>query len=264
MTFNVGDGRKFSLIRTGKLTPTRPPKTGRTGREGSMVLAAVRRWWPLAAVLMLLLVTALAATRSEPRLEQFAGDEPVRNGPLLPTSIPSGQQTTPPPPEAARGLPEWVNTVALVVLGVIVLVLVGLLIFSVLRDRRRRSGKNGRKRRRTNKPRTAEELVAALDAGLEELSDTDRDPRRAVIACWVRLEQAAAAAGTPRHPGDSPTDLVGRLLSEQRVDAGVLAALLEVYRQARYATHTVDDQMRRQARSALERLRADLGAGVGA
>ncbi len=37
-------------------------------------------------------------------------------------------------------------------------------------------------------------------------------------------------------------------------------ALLEVYRQARYATHTVDDQMRTQAVSALQRLRADLGA----
>jgi len=46
------------------------------------------------------------------------------------------------------------------------------------------------------------------------------------------------------------------------VDGGVLAALLEVYRQARYATHTVDDQMRAQARSALQRLRADLGAPV--
>ena len=104
--------------------------------------------------------------------------------------------------------------------------------------------------------------MAALDAGLEELSDGDRDPRRAVIACWVRLEQAAAAAGTPRHRGDSPTDLVGRLLAEQQVDGRVLAALLAVYREARYATHTVDDQMRAQARSALQRLRADLGAGA--
>ncbi|MEU8615511.1 DUF4129 domain-containing protein, partial [Actinoplanes sp. NPDC048791] len=102
----------------------------------------------------------------------------------------------------------------------------------------------------------------ALDAGLQELSDTDRDPRRAVIACWVRLEQAAAAAGTPRHAGDSPTDLVARLLAEQRLDAGVLTPFAAVYRQARYATHTVDDQMRQQARSALERLRVDLGAGV--
>ncbi|MCY1142983.1 DUF4129 domain-containing protein [Actinoplanes sp. Pm04-4] len=228
-----------------------------------MALAVVRRWWPLAAVLVLLSGTALAATRSEPQLDQIARDETPSQAPLLPTTKPSFQ-SPPPPPEAAQGLPDWIDTVALVVVGLIVLVVVGLLIYSLVRDRRRRSGKNDRRRRRDNQPRTAEELVAALDAGLEELSDTDRDPRRAVIACWVRLEQAAAAAGTPRHPGDSPTDLVGRLLREQQVDARVLAALLEVYRQARYATHTVDDEMRRQARSALERLRADLGAGVSA
>jgi hypothetical protein len=226
-----------------------------------MALAVVRRWWPLAAVLVLLSGTALAATRSEPQLDQIARDETPSQAPLLPTTKPSFQ-SPPPPPEAAQGLPDWIDTVALVVVGLIVLVVIGLLIYSLVRDRRRRSGKNDRRRRRDNQPRTAEELVAALDAGLEELSDTDRDPRRAVIACWVRLEQAAAAAGTPRHPGDSPTDLVGRLLREQQVDARVLAALLEVYRQARYATHTVDDEMRRQARSALERLRADLGAGV--
>ncbi|WP_250001126.1 DUF4129 domain-containing protein [Actinoplanes sp. M2I2] len=229
-----------------------------------MDFGVMRRWWPLAAVLVLLFVTALAATRSEPRLDQIARDEPAARAPLLPPTVTPSFQSPPPPPEAARGLPDWVDKLALVVLAVIVLVIVGLLIYSLVRDRRRRSGKNKRSRGRADQPRTAEELVAALDAGLEELSDTDRDPRRAVIACWVRLEQAAAAAGTPRHPGDSPTDLVGRLLREQRVDAQVLAALLEVYRQARYATHTVDDQMRRQARSALERLRADLGAGVGA
>jgi len=34
----------------------------------------------------------------------------------------------------------------------------------------------------------------------------------------------------------------------------------DVYREARYATHAVDDRMRAQARSALQRLRADLGA----
>ncbi|WP_250028446.1 DUF4129 domain-containing protein [Paractinoplanes maris] len=228
-----------------------------------MDFGVVRRWWPLAAVLVLLFGTALAATRSEPQLDQIARDQPAAQAPLLPTVTPSFQ-SPPPPPEAARGLPDWIDTLALIVVGAIILVIVGLLISSLVRDRRRRSGKNPRKRGRADQPRTAEELVAALDAGLEELSDTDRDPRRAVIACWVRLEQAAAAAGTSRHPGDSPTDLVGRLLKEQRVDAQVLAALLEVYREARYATHTVDDEMRRQARSALERLRADLGAGVAA
>jgi hypothetical protein len=231
-----------------------------------MDLAALRRWWPLAAVLGLLFLTSLAATRSEPQLERIAPDAPpAEEAPLLP---PTPAETVVVQPEGAvdeatGGLPEWLGTAALAVLGVAALVMVALVVWAILRDqsKRRRRGKSRRQPVR-DEPRTAEDLVAALDAGLEELSDTDRDPRRAVIACWVRLEQAAAAAGTARHPGDSPTDLVGRLLREQQVDARVLAALLEVYRQARYATHTVDDQMRGRARSALQRLRADLGAGV--
>jgi hypothetical protein len=230
-----------------------------------MDFAALRRWWPLAAVLALLFVTSLAATRSAPQLDQIAPDATPTAPPLLPTSVPSATAGSPaPPPEAASGLPGWAGTLALVLLGVAAAVMLVVVIWALVRDqlrrRARRAGRRGPLRH--DQPRTAEELVAALDAGIEELSAADGDPRRAVIACWVRLEQAAAAAGTPRHPGDSPTDLVGRLLAEQQVDAQVLAALLEVYRQARYATHTVDDQMRRQARSALERLRADLGAGA--
>ncbi|WP_433300902.1 DUF4129 domain-containing protein [Actinoplanes sp. CA-030573] len=231
-----------------------------------MDLAAVRRWWPLAAVLVLLFVTALTATRSAPQLDQIQPDATPTTAPLLPRTEPSATTGAPQPPDAAKGLPDWLGTAALLLLGVVALVVIGLVIWAFARDQVKR---RGRRRGRGAGPakqggRTADELVAALDAGLEELSDTDRDPRRAIIACWVRLEQAAAAAGTPRHPGDSPTDLVGRLLREQQVDAQVLAALLAVYREARYATHTVDNQMRRQAISALERLRADLGAGAGA
>jgi Domain of unknown function (DUF4129) len=232
-----------------------------------MDIAALRRWWPLAAVLALLFVTSLAATRSAPQLGRITPDAtPTATEPPLFPDRPDVQQAGgegPAKAAEASGLPGWVGTAALVVLGVAGLVILTLLIWALVRDQmRRRARRSGKRPQAPPPPRTAEDLVAALDAGLEELSDTDRDPRRAVIACWVRLEQAAAAAGTPRHPGDSPTDLVGRLLAEQRVDARVLAALLEVYRQARYATHTVDDQMRAQARSALERLRADLGAGV--
>jgi hypothetical protein len=229
-----------------------------------MDLAALRRWWPLAAVLVLLFVTSLAATRSQPQLDQIKPDATeTPPPPLLPTSVPSAKPAGAQDQTPAGGLPDWVGTVALVLLCVVGLIVLGIVVVALMRDQaKRRAKRKGKLTKQTAQPRTADELVAALDAGLEELSDTDRDPRRAVIACWVRLEQAAAAAGTPRHPGDTPTDLVGRLLAEQQVDSRVLAALLEVYRQARYATHTVDDQMRRQAVDALQRLRADLGAGV--
>jgi hypothetical protein len=228
-------------------------------------LAALRRWWPLAAVLGLLFLASLAATRSAPQLERFNPDAAVTEeaAPLLPPSPEAALRPSQQPAEAGGELPDWTGTVALVILGVLAVIVIGLVSWALLRQvASRRGSSKGRRDPRRPEANTAEDLVAALDAGLQELSDTDRDPRRAVIACWVRLEQAAAAAGTPRHAGDSPTDLVARLLAEQRVDAGVLTPFAAVYRQARYATHTVDDQMRRQARSALERLRADLGAGV--
>ena len=230
-----------------------------------MDIAALRRWWPLAAVLALLFLASLAATRSAPQLERFNPDAVAEEtaAPLLPPSAPPTESAAAETVEAARGLPDWLGTVAWVVIAVAGLSVVVLVTWAVLRDRSRRRVRRGTRRAGARpEARTAEDLVAALDAGLQELSDTDRDPRRAVIACWVRLEQAAAAAGTPRHAGDSPTDLVARLLAEQRVEAAVLTPFADVYRQARYATHTVDDQMRRQARAALERLRADLGAGV--
>ncbi|GAA1602049.1 DUF4129 domain-containing protein [Actinoplanes couchii] len=226
-----------------------------------MDFAALRRWWPFAAVLGLLFVIALAATRSAPQLDRIQprSTAATTKPPLLPPEPsvrPSFQDAV---PEPAQSLPGWVGTATLIVLGAGALLMVIGLTWALVRDYLRRRPARSGKHTPRRPQRTADDLVAALDAGLEELSDTDRDPRRAVIACWVRLEDAAAAAGTHRHPGDSPTDYVGRLLAEQQVDAGVLAALLAVYREARYATHTVDDQMRQQARSALERLRADLG-----
>jgi hypothetical protein len=105
-----------------------------------------------------------------------------------------------------------------------------------------------------------EEVVAALDAGLLDLDDDAADPRTAVIACWVRLEQAAAAAGVPRLPDDTATDLVVRMLTRRHLDADLLNGFADVYRRARYATHRVDDDMRLQARSSLHRLRDELTA----
>jgi hypothetical protein len=53
-----------------------------------------------------------------------------------------------------------------------------------------------------------------------------------------------------------------KLLSDHDVSAEVLAGFAEIYREARFATHVVDDTMRTQARTALRQLRDELGAGV--
>jgi hypothetical protein len=103
-----------------------------------------------------------------------------------------------------------------------------------------------------------------LDAGLADLDDSDQDPRRAIIACWLRLERAATAAGVQRAAADTSSDLADRLVSLGLVvRADVLAGLAELYRQARYAPHEVDRTMRERARAALVELRSELARWPG-
>ncbi|ROT31504.1 DUF4129 domain-containing protein [Micromonospora sp. HM5-17] len=224
-----------------------------------------RALWPPVVIAGLLALAALAAAHSSPgytRVEPPADVLPT----LRPPAPPTREAGAASPAETTSGhLPSWLQTAAVVLCGAVVATVVVALLWTFARDLLRRRTAVARRGRRSGPRRsaaqTAEEVVAALDAGLVELSDTDADPRRAVIACWVRLEQTAAAAGVERRPGDTPTDLVTRLLRTGRpVSAGVLAAFAEVYREARYATHTVDERMRGQARSALQRLRAELTA----
>ncbi|HEY6597144.1 MAG TPA: DUF4129 domain-containing protein [Asanoa sp.] len=235
-----------------------------------MDLASLRRWWPFAAIAVLLGLAAVAAGHSALKVSPVTQQQPT---------VPGGQEDfaspintafpTETPNQVAEAhptdLPGWIGPLAAGLCVAVVLVVVGIVLYRLLRDvilpNRHRTIEYDAEP--VPPPvRAAEEVVAALDAGLIDLSDADSDPRRAVIACWLRLEQAAAAAGTPKRIGDSPTDLVGRLLGAHEVSADVLAALADVYREARYATHAVDDRMRAQARSALQRIRAELTAGA--
>jgi hypothetical protein len=235
-----------------------------------MDFSALRRWWPLAAVVALLAVASVAAAHSTPQLDRIPRGDQAEAPPPTPQqqATDTPEATVSPEPGGADSelVPSWLSLllgglVLLLLAGFALLLLVGLI--TVL-FRRRYGERPPPPAAAVEASVDAAEVVAAVDAGLVDLSDTDRDPRRAVIACWLRLEEAAQAAGVPRGVGDTSTDLVTRLLtggadgSGLVVSADVLAGFAEVYRQARYATHTVDERMREQARAALVRLRAEL------
>ncbi|MGC3859685.1 DUF4129 domain-containing protein [Micromonospora chersina] len=235
-----------------------------------MDLGVLRRWWPVAAVILLLTVAALAAGHSTigasrippaadniPYVPEYPSAEPAPSITLEPRDL--GEPTS-------GGIPGWLATTAVVLLGAAVLAAVGYVLWTLLGGALRRTTRAvPTQRTRRTAEGTAREVVAALDAGLEDLDDRSTDPRTAVIACWVRLEEAADEAGVPRRAGDTPTDLVSRLLRGDPaagvpaiVSADVLDGFAHVYREARYATHTVDERMRDQARAALRRLRGEL------
>ena len=225
-----------------------------------------RRWVPLAAVIALLGAAMLASMFANPVIPPLAEGGPQRqNTPA--TRAPARAPSEPPPassaPPAEATVPAWLSwAVTAVCLAGFVTVIV-MLLWILVRDRlmQRRRPLAVDPGRLPTPGETGRHVRAAVDVGLADLDDADADPRRAVIACWLRLESAAAQAGTAREVGDTSTDLVARLLADHMVSADVLAGLAAVYREARYATHTVDEAMRDQARSALRQLRDELMAG---
>lgn len=222
----------------------------------------LRRYWPVVVAAALLMVAAFgAATGSMPLRPAQIG--PARDAlptfdPHLVTEPPSqAVDTTPFAQQQIQISPAFARVVQLLCLALVVGVVV-LLVTLLVRGTVRRTRLEADPLVRRPPQNSHEEVMAALAQGLAELDEGD--PRQAVIACWVRLERAADDAGVPRKPGDTPTDLVLRLLGGRSINSSVLNGFAEVYREARYSPHPVDTASRDQARAALRLLRDELGA----
>jgi uncharacterized protein DUF4129 len=100
-------------------------------------------------------------------------------------------------------------------------------------------------------------LVALLDDSLEDLRH-DPDPRRAVIAAYARMERGLGATGLARSPADAPLEYLGRLMSARQVSQTAASRLTDLFEQAKFSDHRIDDDLRRDAIAALEAIRAEL------
>ena len=63
------------------------------------------------------------------------------------------------------------------------------------------------------------QLSSGVAAALADL-DESADPRQAVLACWLRLEEAVARTGTARAPAETSAELARRVLTAYAVAAG--------------------------------------------
>lgn len=106
-----------------------------------------------------------------------------------------------------------------------------------------------------------EELVALLEATSDEvryLALSEGDPRNAVVACWVALEEAVHRSGLKPDRSETAAELTQRVLGRWEVDPVAIAALSEAYREARFSRHPVSEEQRTVAVGALERIHLDL------
>jgi hypothetical protein len=211
----------------------------------------------LAAVVGLLGVGMLAAAFGNPAIEALPLPQVTVSGAPRDADDPASRLAEVLPPEATDPT-AGAGGFVLALLGVVILLVAVGLAWWLARGNRGMRFARIRPVLKPASPGTAQRVRAAIDASLSELDEADADPRRAVIACWVRLEGAAAQAGVAREAGDTSTDLVYRVLAELRVSADVLAAFAQLYREARFATHEVDPSTRDRARAALGQIRTEL------
>ncbi len=106
-------------------------------------------------------------------------------------------------------------------------------------------------------PELAEELVGVLDEALDDLR-SERDPRRAVIAAYARMERVLAAHGAARRSFETPLEYLSRILRELRVQPGALLGLTELFETAKFSRHEIDVAMKDEAIAAFESVRDEL------
>jgi NADH:ubiquinone oxidoreductase subunit 6 (subunit J) len=107
------------------------------------------------------------------------------------------------------------------------------------------------------------ELALLLADVVEETLDdlrAERDPRKAVIAAYARLERALAAYGLPRRASEAPEEYVTRILRELEVGTASVQRLTTLFARAKFSQHEVDEGMKDEAIETLEELRTELRA----
>lgn len=116
---------------------------------------------------------------------------------------------------------------------------------------------------------TARNLVAldppvGNEVTLDETAQFDAlahgEPRNAIVACWLRLEDDVAAAGWPRQPAETSAEYTSRVLAAAGLDREAVHALAALYREARFSSHPLGEADRDRAATALRTVHESLVA----
>ncbi|UPK74230.1 DUF4129 domain-containing protein [Nocardioidaceae bacterium SCSIO 66511] len=214
------------------------------------------------AVVVIGLVLALWSAASGPSLDWSAnsGDNGAPAAePAQETSEPDecvGDECAPKPREPS-------NVVGVVIMVLLVLLGVVLLAAVVALLRTKGIGLFARRRGPYGQPgEPLPDVAARVRADAEAQYEALRtgSPRNAIVACWVRLEDAVTSAGMTVRGAETSAELTGRVLAKYGVDDAAITRLAALYREARFSRHELTEQLRAEAIGTLERIHASLEA----
>ena len=98
-----------------------------------------------------------------------------------------------------------------------------------------------------------DEDVVAEFLGLMEDLRRERDVRRAIVACYARMERALAGSGRGRRAHETPLEFLRRVLERVGREPGLV--LTELFERARFSVEPMGESEKRSAIATLEQLR---------
>lgn len=117
-------------------------------------------------------------------------------------------------------------------------------------------------RRPPTRAEIANRLSSLLDESLDDLR-AERDPRRAVIATYARMERTLAGFGFPRAAAEAPREYLGRVLRDLlEASAEAVSKLTALFERAKFSAHEIDPGMKNDAIDALVEMRDELRGAV--
>lgn len=225
--------------------------------------------WVAALLVASPMVTGLTLTGGEPKPRRWHGNvlvgvvffsvviaalvavRKLRDGSGSDTGPPGALGQTPTSPEATGRVPlidpasiDW-----LVVGLVFLAALVGFSILAAVLVRP--------KGRSLPELEAQKKLERMLDETLDDLR-RERDPRRAVIAAYARMERSLGGYGLPRRPAEAPLEYLGRVLAELAGSAAAARRLTRLFERAKFSEHSIDVTMKEDAIGAVAAVRDEL------
>ena len=103
------------------------------------------------------------------------------------------------------------------------------------------------------------DLARAAELGLAEIGDASRDPRDAIIACYLVMErELEKSPGTIPQLSDTPAEVLARAIAQRVLHAGSATELVDLFEEARFSPHVMDEGHRADAERALRSVQREL------
>jgi len=214
--------------------------TGRTSWRRNLIAAGV-----ISALLIVLVVTAENRQGRARRPAVGPTQGAILGAPLGAKGPRKAVKVDTAPPHRPRW--QWLPVL---VLGSLLLGIVVTTAAAVAHGRRNREALD-------EEAQLARALGEVLSDSLDDLR-AERDPRKAVIRAYARMEQTFAAYGVPREEHETPLEYVARVLDSLRVSSFAVRRLVQLFERAKFSPHTIESSMKDDAIEALAGLRAEL------